>query len=50
MHYNDENFEINNHLLTKEGIYNYQAFILSDQNDLSYKIAHHTNLNISLIL
>lgn len=39
VHYNDENFEINNHLLTKEGIYNYQAFILSDQNDLSYKIA-----------
>ena len=26
-------------LLTKNGKYNYQAFILSDQNDLSYKIA-----------
>ena len=25
--------------LTKDGKYNYQAFILSDQNDLSYKIA-----------
>ena len=39
VYYNDENFTINNHLLTKDGKYNYQAFILSDQNDLSYKIA-----------
>ena len=39
VYYNDENFTLNNHLLTKEGKYNYQAFILSDQNDLSYKIA-----------
>ena len=39
VYYNDENFYLNNHLLTKEGKYNYQAFILSDQNDLSYKIA-----------
>ena len=39
VYYNNENFTINNHLLTKDGKYNYQAFILSDQNDLSYKIA-----------
>lgn len=39
VNYNDENFALNNHLLTKNGKYNYQAFILSDQNDLSYKIA-----------
>lgn len=39
VNYNDDNFELNNHLLTKDGKYNYQAFILSDQNDLSYKIA-----------
>ena len=37
--YNENNFAVNNHLLTKDGKYNYQAFILSDQNDLSYKIA-----------
>lgn len=39
VNYNDENIEVNNHLLTKDGKYNYQAFVLSDQNDLSYKIA-----------
>ncbi len=39
VYYNDQNFAFNNHLLTKDGKYNYQAFILSDQNDLSYKIA-----------
>ena len=39
VYYNEENFTVNNHLLNKEGKYNYQAFILSDQCDLSYKIA-----------
>ena len=39
VYYNEENFAVNNYLLTKDGKYNYQAFILSDQNNLSYKLA-----------
>ena len=39
IYYSDGNFELNNYLLTKEGKYNYQAFLLSDQCNLSYKIA-----------
>lgn len=37
--YNADNFEENNKLLTKTGKYNYLAYILSDQFDLSIKIA-----------
>ena len=39
VYYDEENFNENNHLLTESGEYNYQAFLLSDQCDLSFKVA-----------
>lgn len=39
INYNEENFYKNNSLLTKEHKYNYQAYLLSDQCNISYKIA-----------
>ena len=39
VYYDEENFNENNNLLTEKGEYNYQAYLLSDQCDLSIKIA-----------
>ena len=39
VYYNDDNFIENNNLINENGEYNYQAFLLSDQCDISIKIA-----------
>ena len=38
VHYNDDTFEVNYSLRSKEGWYNYIAYLVSDQNDTSIKV------------